>query len=60
MANTRLYLMLSFYKYYIDGFLNNVEITFIDETDPSDPERREEFWKTKLRTSGPLGLNNEK
>ena len=52
--------MLSFYKYYIDGFLNNVEIIFIDETDPSDPERREEFWKTKLRTSGPLGLNNEK
>ena len=25
------------------GLLNNVEITFIDKTDPSDPERREEF-----------------
>ena len=26
-----------------DGLLNNVEITLIDKTDPSDPERREEF-----------------
>ena len=36
-----------------DGLLNNVEITLIDKTDPSDPERREEFWKTKLRTLAP-------
>ena len=40
-----------------DGLLNNVEITLIDETDPSDPERREEFWRTKLRTLAPMGLN---
>ena len=40
-----------------DGLLNNVEITLIDKTDPSDPERREEFWRTKLRTLAPLGLN---
>ena len=42
-----------------DGLLNNVEITLIDKTDPSDSERREEFWQTKLRTLAPLGLNTE-
>ena len=40
-----------------DGLLNNVENTLTDKTDPSDPERREEFWRTKLRTLAPLGLN---
>ena len=39
------------------GLLNNVDITLIDKTDPSDPERREEFRRTKLRTLAPLGLN---
>ena len=42
-----------------DGFLNNVETTLIYKTDLSDPERREEFWRTKLRTLAPLGLNIE-
>ena len=42
-----------------DGFLNNVEITLIDRTNPLDPERREEFWRTKLRTLAPLGLKIE-
>ena len=42
-----------------DGLLNNVEITFIGKADPSNPERREEFWKTILRTLAPLGLNIE-
>ena len=42
-----------------DGLLNNVEITLIDKTDPSNPERREKFWRTKLRTLAPLGLNIE-
>ena len=37
--------------------LNNVEITLIDKTDPSDPEKREEFWRTKLRTLAPLGID---
>ena len=37
--------------------LNNVEITLIDKTDPLDPERKEEFWKAKLRTLALLGLN---
>ena len=42
-----------------DGLLNNVEITLTDKTDPSNPERRKKFWKTKLRTLAPLGLNIE-
>ena len=39
------------------GLLNNAEITLIDKTDPSDPERREEFWRTKLHILALLGLN---
>ena len=42
-----------------DGLLSNIEITFIDKTDPSDPERREEVWRTKLRALAPLVLNIE-
>ena len=38
-----------------DGLLNNVEITLIDKIDPSDPERREKFSRTKPRTLAPLG-----
>ena len=40
-----------------DCLLNNVDITLIDKTDPQDPERREEFWRNKLRTLAHLGLN---
>ena len=42
-----------------DGLLRNAEITLIDKTDPLDPERKEELWRTKLRTLAPLGLNIE-
>ena len=42
-----------------NGVLNNVYIILIDKTDSSDPERREEFRRTKLRTLAPLGLNVE-
>ena len=31
-----------------DGLLNNAEITLIDKTDPSDPEKREEFWSLNI------------
>ena len=40
-----------------NGLINDVEIIFIDKTDPSDPARREEFWRTKLETLAPYGLN---
>ena len=42
-----------------DDFFNNVEISLIDKTDLLEPQRREEFWRSKLRTVAPLGLNIE-
>ena len=33
-----------------NGFLNDVSITFIDKTDPSDPLRREDYWRQALKT----------
>ena len=54
-----------------DGLLNNAEITLIEKTDPTDPERREKFWRTQAilrifpklmisRISLWLGLNARK
>ena len=42
-----------------NGLINDIEIIFIDKTDPSDPTRREEFWRAKLKTLAPNGLNIE-
>ena len=42
-----------------DGFLNDVFITFIDKTDPSDPLRREHYRRQTLKTMVPYGLNIE-
>ena len=42
-----------------DGFLNDVSITFIDKTDPSDPLRREDYWRQLLKTTVTYGLNIE-
>ena len=41
------------------GLINDVEIVFIDKTDPSDHTRREEFWRNELKTLAPYGLNVE-
>ena len=41
-----------------NGFLEDIEITSIDKTDPSDPTRREEFWIDTLKTRYSMGLNN--
>ena len=38
-------------------FLENVSITFIDEIDPSNPEKRENYWNQTLQTMVPPGLN---
>ena len=40
-----------------DGFLNDVSITSIDKTDPSDPLRREDYWRQTLTTMVMYGLN---
>ena len=42
-----------------NGFINEVKIISVDKTDPSDPSRREAFWRTKLKTLAPTGLNVE-
>ena len=54
-------------KYFHDHFLSeshsslidDIEIVFIEKTDPSDPTRREGFWRNKLNTLVPYALNVE-
>ena len=52
------------YKHYSSvghcGFLEHVSITLIDETDPSDTLKREDYWRRTLCTTSPCGLNIEK
>ena len=40
-------------------FLEDAPITFIDKTDPSEPLKRENYWKSVPNTMAPLGLNIE-
>ena len=42
-----------------NGFLNDVSITFIDKTDPSDSLQREDYWRQTLKTMVLYGLNIE-
>ena len=42
-----------------NGLINDIEIIFIDKTDPPYPTRREEFWPAKLKTLAPNGPNIE-
>ena len=42
-----------------EGFLSDVSITFIDKTDPNDPLKREDYWRSTLKTMTPFGLNME-
>ena len=39
------------------SFLEDVSLTFIDKTDPSDPLKREDYWRSTLETMAPFGLN---
>ena len=41
------------------GFLEDVSLTFIDKTDPSDPLKREDCWRSTLKTMASFGLNIE-
>ena len=40
-------------------FISDVSVTFIDTTDPSNPLKREDYWKSTLRFMAPFGLNVE-
>ena len=40
-------------------FLEDASITFIDKTDPSEPLKRENYWKSVLETMASLELNIE-
>ena len=41
------------------GFSSDVSITFIDKTNASDPLKREDHWRSILKTTAPFGLNIE-
>ena len=41
------------------SFLEDVTITFIDKTDPKDPNWREHYWRHVFQTMVPLDLNVE-
>ena len=41
------------------GFLGDVSLTFIDKTDPSDPLKREDYWRSTRKIMALFGLNIE-
>ena len=56
--------MQKYFHYHLlseghNDLINDVEIVFIDKTDPLDSTRREEFRRNKLKTLVPYGLNVE-
>ena len=51
------------YKHFCSSnhnyFISHVSVIFIDKTDPSDPLKRENYWRSTLKTIAPFGLNIE-
>ena len=41
------------------GFLEDVSLTFINETDPTDPVKGEDCWRSTLKAMEAFGLNIE-
>ena len=41
------------------SFLKDVSLTFIDQTDPSDLLKREDYYRSTLKTMAPFGLSIE-
>ena len=37
-------------------FISDVSVTFIDKTDPSDPLKRDDYWRSTLKIMDPFGL----
>ena len=42
-----------------NGFLEDVEVTLIEQTQASDPTKREYYWMRTLKSLYPDGLNLE-
>ena len=40
-------------------FTSDASVTFIGKTDPSDPLKREDYWRSSLKTMAPFGVNFE-
>ena len=40
-------------------FLDEISITFIDKTEPPEPLKRENYWRSILKIMAPWGLNVE-
>ena len=47
-----------FYSENHNGNHQDINVKITDFCDPSDQEKRENFWMNKLRTLYPEGLNN--
>ena len=45
------------YLSYNKDFLNAVSVILIDKTDPSNPLKREQYWRHILQTNALHGLN---
>ena len=41
------------------GFLNDISITLIGNTDGKNPKKREDYWRRTLKTYLPFGLSVE-
>ena len=41
------------------SFIENLSLTFVDKTDPSDLLKREDYWRSTLKTMALFGLNIE-
>ena len=54
------HLLNHFYTSVHWGFLENVSLTVTDKTDPSDPLKGEDQWRSTLKTMAPFGLHIEK
>ena len=39
------------------GFLEDLPLKYIDKTDPYDPLKREDYWRSTLKVMGPFGFN---
>ena len=53
------HLFRHFWSTGYNGYLTDILITLIGKTDPSDPLKREDYWRRTLKTMTPFGLNIE-